>query len=369
MRPNTGLETEQMQAAQTPAAAIKACVQACRLVAVVVTYNRLDKLKATLARLLESPATELAAVVVVDNASTDATAAWLAEQHDPRLDVRISPSNRGGAGGFEMGMRQAMEAHQPDWLVVMDDDGRPATGGLAAFHALLAAQERGGQSGLEGGTAWDAVAAAVYFPEGGICEMNRPSRNPFWHGREFLRTLFGGGRSGFHVQPSDYDGPGLQIDVTSFVGFFISAQAVQRIGYPDPDLFIYGDDGIYTLGLTKVGGRIGFEPSVRFEHDLSTFQSKDGGEGAQRGRFIPLWKVYYYHRNLLLLYRLAAGWMFWPVLLVILPKWLSKARLHRGERRAFLSLMRRAIWDGLRHRRVISHAEVLSLAEGKKPQS
>jgi hypothetical protein len=54
---------------------------------------------------------------------------------------------------------------------------------------------------------------------------------------------------------------------------------------------------------------------------------------------------------------------------VILPKWISKARLHCGERRAFLSLMRRAIWDGLRHRRVISHAEVLALAEGKKPQS
>ena len=377
MRPNTGLETEQMQYAQTPPAAPRAC----RLVAVVVTYNRLDKLKATLARLLESPASELAAVVVVDNASTDATASWLAEQHDARLDVLISPSNRGGAGGFEMGMRRAMEAHQPDWLVVMDDDGRPATGGLAAFHALPCVQADGPQSdlksdlksdqqsGLEGGAAWDAVAAAVYFPQGGICEMNRPSRNPFWHGREFLRTLFGGGRSGFHVQPSDYDGPGMQIDVTSFVGFFISAQAVRRIGYPDPDLFIYGDDGIYTLGLTKVGGRIGFEPSVRFEHDLSTFQGKDGGEGAQRGRFIPLWKVYYYHRNLLLLYRLAAGWMFWPVLLVILPKWISKARLHCGERRAFLSLMRRAIWDGLLRRRVISHAEVLALARGEKPQS
>ncbi|WP_241525913.1 glycosyltransferase [Pseudophaeobacter leonis] len=272
MRPNTGPETEQMQYVQTPPAATRGC----RLVAVVVTYNRLDKLKATLARLLESPASELAAVVVVDNASTDATAGWLAEQRDARLDVLVSPSNRGGAGGFEMGMRRAMEAHQPDWLVVMDDDGRPATGGLAAFHALPCVQadgpksdlqsdlqsdrqsdRQGGlksglkKSGLEGGAAWDAVAAAVYFPQGGICEMNRPSRNPFWHGREFLRTLFGGGRSGFHVQPSDYDGPGMQIDVTSFVGFFISAQAVRRIGYPDPDLFIYGDDGIYTLGLTK----------------------------------------------------------------------------------------------------------------------
>ncbi len=325
-----------------------------RLVAVVVTYNRLDKLKDTVARLLDSPDEDLSAVVVVDNASTDGTGDWLATVGDPRLDVQLSETNRGGAGGFERGMRRAMAAHSPDWLVVMDDDGRPAPGALAAFHALPAHQDPA--------RAWDGVAAAVYFPGGGICEMNRPSRNPFWHGREFLRTLFGGGRSGFHVQPADYQGEGMQIDVTSFVGFFISADAVRRIGYPDPDLFIYGDDGLYTLGLTKSGGRIGFEPGVRFEHDLTTFVPKDGEEQAQRGRFIPLWKVYYYHRNLLLLYRMAAGIWFWAAMLVILPKWLSKVRLHKGERRAFLRLMLRAIGDGLRGRTHVPHAEVLSLA-------
>lgn len=328
-----------------------------RLVAVVVTYNRLDKLKDTIARLLQSPAEELAALVVVDNASTDGTRDWLTTLGDPRLDIQVSETNRGGAGGFERGMRRAMEAHAPDWLVVMDDDGRPAPGALAAFHALPAHDDPA--------RAWDGVAAAVYFPTGGICEMNRPSRNPFWHSREFLRTLFGGGRSGFHVQPADYEGEGMQIDVTSFVGFFISADAVRRIGYPDPDLFIYGDDGLYTLGLTKSGGRIGFEPAVRFEHDLTTFVPKAGEEQAQRGRFIPLWKVYYYHRNLLLLYRMAAGIWFWPVMLVILPKWFSKVGAHQGERRAFLRLMGRAVLDGLRRRTHVPHAEVLEMARTK----
>ncbi|MQQ09613.1 glycosyltransferase [Epibacterium sp. SM1979] len=319
-----------------------------RLVAVVVTYNRLDKLKVTLARLLDSPEAELAAVVVANNASTDGTSEWLATQTDPRLDIMNSTENTGGAGGFEMGMRRAMEAHNPDWLVVMDDDGRPEPGGLAAFHALPAGK-------------WDAVAAAVYFPSGEICEMNRPSRNPFWHAPEFLRTLFGGGRSGFHIRPSDYEGSGLQIDVTSFVGFFISADAVRKIGYPDPALFIYGDDGIYTLGLTKSGGRIGFEPSVRFEHDLTSFQGKSGVEktAVQRGRLTPLWKVYYYHRNLLILYRMAAGVLFWPALLAVIPKWLLKAR-HYGEDRAiFMRLLRAALWDGLLRRPGLSHAEVL----------
>ncbi|OED45981.1 glycosyltransferase [Rhodobacteraceae bacterium (ex Bugula neritina AB1)] len=348
-------------------AAADAATGAGRLVAVVVTHNRLDKLKATLARLLESPASELAAVVVADNASSDGTGTWLAAQADPRLDICTSQTNRGGAGGFEMGMRRAMEQHSPDWLAVMDDDGRPAPGGLAAFHGLAMHQQPrdtadGPEDRVADGGGWDAVAAAVYFPDGRICEMNRPSRNPFWHAGAFLRTLFGGGRSGFHVQPSDYEGPGMQIDVTSFVGFFISADAVRRIGFPDPELFIYGDDGIYTLGLTKSGGRIGFEPSVRFEHDLSTFQSKDGGSEAQRGRFQPLWKAYYYHRNLLLLYRMAAGWLFWPVLLVIVPKWLMKARQHGGDRRVFLRLMFHALRDGLLRRRAVSHARVLELS-------
>ena len=113
---------------------------AARLVAVVVTYNRLDKLKQTLARLLEAPAGVLSAVVVVDNASTDGTADWLAAQGDPRLTVQRSEHNLGGAGGFETGLRLATERFDPDWMVVMDDDAHPAPGALEAFFAETARQ-------------------------------------------------------------------------------------------------------------------------------------------------------------------------------------------------------------------------------------
>ena len=143
-----------------------------RLVAVVVTYNRLDKLKDTIARLLQSPAEELAALVVVDNASTDGTRDWLTTLQDPRLDIQVSETNRGGAGGFERGMRRAMEAHAPDWLVVMDDDGRPAPGALAAFPALPVHDDPA--------RAWAGVAAAVYFPTRGLFAMTRPSPHPYW---------------------------------------------------------------------------------------------------------------------------------------------------------------------------------------------
>ena len=319
------------------------------LVAVVVSYNRLDMLKVTLARLLAAETAYLQAVVVVNNASTDGTSEWLAGQSDERLDVVESPTNIGGAGGFRLGMEHASQHYDPDWMVVMDDDARPAPDALARFHDLPCEN-------------WDAIAAAVYFPDGRICEMNRPSRNPFWHPRLFLKTMRRG-RDGFHIPHAEYTGEGCAIDVTSFVGFFISRRAIEMVGFPDARLFLYGDDGLYTLGLSRLGGRLHFAPQVAFEHDFTTFS----GSGAAAGkRFSPLWKVYYHHRNLLLLYRLSAGWLFWPCLLVVLPKWLSKTRYHSGERRAFLRLMSHAIVDGLLRRLSKTHPQVMRLAEGRK---
>lgn len=320
------------------------------LCAVVVTYNRLEQLKVTVARLLEAAPEHLAHLVVVDNASTDGTAEWLAGVDDPRLEVLTSAVNDGGAGGFHRGLAHARGAFDPDWYVIMDDDGRPEPGALAVFHG---ADKRG----------WDAVAAAVYLPGGlEICDMNRPCFNPFWSWPAFRRTLRKG-RRGFHLAAPDYraaDAPGggvMAVDVSSFVGLFIARSGLERAGLPDGSLFVYGDDGLYTLGLSAAGGKIAFMPRIRFEHDCQTLE-------AGSGRFQPLWKAYYYHRNLLMLYRAAAGVWFWPALALILPKWLLKARAHGGQRLAFVRLLLRAVRDGLRRRTGTDHAALVAEVKG-----
>lgn len=309
-----------------------------RLVAVVVTHNRLEQLKTTLPRLLDAPPDHLQAVIVVDNASTDGTKGWLAAQRDPRLVPYHSDQNTGGAGGFATGMRYAVDRFDPDWLVVMDDDARPAPDALAAFHT----------SDLD---TVDAVAAAVYHPDGRICDMNRPWVNPFWHWDTFLQT-FRNGREGFHLGADDYAAPAPRaIDGGSFVGLFLSRDAIARGGYPDPSLFIYGDDVLYTLRLTRAGGQIRFDPAIRFEHDFTTLT-----DGVQR--FRPMWKCYFHHRNLLMIYREAAGLLFWAVLPLVMVKWLSKVRHYQGERPRFLRLVLRALRDGLRRRTGASLAQV-----------
>jgi GT2 family glycosyltransferase len=299
-----------------------------RLCAVVVTFNRRAQIETTVRRLL---AEELDHLVVVDNGSTDGTRDWLAGIDDPRLVTLLPDRNLGGAGGFETGMRHAVRRFDPDWMVVMDDDARPAPGALAAFR----------RAPLAG---WDAVAAAVRYPDGRICGMNRPVLNPFWHPGIFLRTLLGGGRAAFHLGDRDFAASApRQVDGASFVGLFLSRAGLARADYPDGDLFIYAEDGLYTLRLSRRGGRIGFLPQIGFEHDCSTLTPS--------GRFTPIWKAYYYHRNLLFLYRMAAGWLFWPALVLVLPKWLAKAR-HQGEEAGtYRRLLWRAVRDGLAGRR------------------
>ncbi len=312
-----------------------------RVAVVVVTYNRKAQLRRTVQRLLADDIDDL---VIVDNASTDGSTDFLWQIDDPRLHVIALPQNRGGAGGFEHGLREAVASYDPDWCLVMDDDARPEPGTLARFRR---------EAGALSAQGWEALAAGVFYPDGNICEMNRPSRNPFWNFGSFWRTLFGGGRQGFHVRDEDYDAGGaVQVDAASFVGLFLSRAAIARAGFPDGDLFIYGDDVLYTLRLTRRGGAIGFAPWLRFEHDCTTFRRGSG----QVHR--PLWKTYYHHRNLMFVYQSAAGLFYWPILLLILPKWAFKASAYESDWRLYLKLLRIAVGDALRHKLNRTHHEI-----------
>ena len=250
-----------------------------RLAAVVVTFNRLDQIKQTVARLLGEKCER---IYVIDNGSTDGTREWLGQVNDDRVRVTYSATNLGGAGGFEAGLRKAVAEDDPDWIVIMDDDARPQAGCFAAFLN-------------EDYSCWDAVSGAVYLRDGRICEMNRPTINPFWSlptfARTTLRTLTGQSRAGFHIPDEAYEKTATAIDATSFVGLFLPRDTIRKAGYPNGRWFIYGDDVMYTLSLRKAGMNIGFVPDLRFDHD---YNSANNGEIGTRD---PLWKAYYQRKK------------------------------------------------------------------------
>ncbi|WP_245890467.1 glycosyltransferase [Roseovarius confluentis] len=315
-----------------------------RLVAVVVTCNRLAQLKITLERLLSSAESDLSGLVVFDNASTDGTADWLSTQSDPRLHVIRSASNIGGAGGFEAAMREASARFDPDWLALMDDDARPDAGTLAAFANAPRAQ-------------YDAWVAAVRYPDGRVCDMNRPWINPFRSAGDLLRAM-AKGRDGFHLSAADYAHTDHRVvDGGSFVGLFLSRAAIARAGFPDGSLFLYGDDVLYSLALSEAGGVIAFDPGLAFEHDCATLSASTSPVMS------PLWKVYYYHRNQVMVYRRVAGpILFWPVMACRATAWVMRAKAYGAQRKTYLKVLRQAVRDGLGGCTNRPHESVLVLA-------
>jgi GT2 family glycosyltransferase len=314
------------------------------LVAVVVTFNRLQQLKLTLQHTFEN---RFYKVVVVNNCSTDGTAQWLDALQQDNLVVLHNEVNLGGAGGFNRGFRYATDnLPEADWLVCYDDDAHPEGDVVSTFDALDIPADVG------------SMAAAVYLPDGRISEMNRPSNNPFWHWREFIRTALIG-RHGFHISNEHYqlDAP-VDVDVSSFVGCFVRLSLIRSgaIGLPRSELFIYADDIIYMLEARKAGYRHLFVPTIAFSHDCETLVN-------QKAVYSPLWKAYYTFRNGLELYRVASGIFFPLVLLVKIPKWFLSARHYdKGERARYLSLTATAIWDGVWRDYSKSHREVLELS-------
>lgn len=306
--------------------------------AVIVTCNRLAMLKTVLKHTL---AQNFTAIVVVNNASQDNTKEWLQAQTDTRLHCLHEAVNIGGAGGFARGMDYA--AHQTDceWIVCFDDDSWPQPEALNNFQSLSLSSSVGG------------VAAAVYFPNGTVCGMNRPSLNPFKKIRGII-SLLKKRKATFAIDLTAYekDKP-LPVDYSSFVGFFVRAKLVRGpLGLPQTDLFIYADDSLYTWKLRCLGWNILFVPNVRFYHDCSTTTNFTHNP----------WKIYYLARNRIIFYKKIAGRLFpffAPLLLLSILKLYWKNRIIPH----ICKLIFTAIKDGFRRDTTRNHQDIITLTQ------
>ncbi len=93
---------------------------------VIPTRNRRPLLSATLASVLAQRDVDLQ-VVVVDDASTDDTAAWVGNLADPRVTLLRHPAARGDAAGRNTGIAAA----DATWVAFCDDDDLWAPSKLA----------------------------------------------------------------------------------------------------------------------------------------------------------------------------------------------------------------------------------------------
>ncbi len=190
--------------------------------AIVVTYNRLELLR----QCVEALRAQTAAcdILIVDNASTDGTANWLASQ--PDLHCRNTGSNLGGAGGFHFGMRWAVEdSYEYVWL--MDDDTLPQPD---ALEKLLEADRV-----LDGNYGW--LSSVALWTDGSECKMNRQK----------LKKSF------YEYSPLMKYGL-VQAEQATFVSLFLRSETICCFGLPIKEYYIWGDDIEYTRRIAVRGG-------------------------------------------------------------------------------------------------------------------
>ncbi|MDO5662433.1 MAG: glycosyltransferase [Brachybacterium sp.] len=234
-----------------------------RIVAVVVTYNR----EALVTDCLDAIAAQTRrpdAVVVVDNASTDASGR-LAAEHPLGADVLHLTRNVGGAGGFAAGTARALIDHRADWVWIMDDDTVPTPTALQALQdALLASPVR-----------LSVLSSRAVWTDGREHPMNRSRPRPFASAEEKADAVTAAG-------------PGARpVRTASYVSVLLNGQDVRRLGLPVADYFIWSDDFEHTGRLLREGRGVHVPRSV-VEHRTTVFSAAQTDPG---GRF------YYEVRN------------------------------------------------------------------------
>ncbi len=241
--------------------------------AVVVTFNRINKLKIALhsfSNQLHKPDY----LIVVNNASTDGTneylAKWEAVNEDFKKIVISNDKNLGGSYGFYQGLELATKM-DVDWIWVSDDDAYPYNDVFEKANNFLNKCR----------TEWNSISA--------ICGAVINGENvDLGHRKRFRQR-------GLIVESEmvpieEYKNKEFPLNGFSYVGTFINKKKILEVGLPKKEYFIWYDDSEHSIRLGKCG-RILCLPEMKIQHDVNNTSE------------VALWKYYYGVRNCADMYR------------------------------------------------------------------
>jgi rhamnopyranosyl-N-acetylglucosaminyl-diphospho-decaprenol beta-1,3/1,4-galactofuranosyltransferase len=241
--------------------------------ALVITFQRRDMLRQTLAGLAaqERPVDE---IVVIDNATTDGTAAMLAEEFPQVTSLRME-DNIGPAGALQVGL-EYVHARGHRWAWTHSDDilAKPE-----ALKTLLATAEQLGDDRLGLLCCWFEPVSTHYFHNGAL-----------WRHRVVQQ------------QWPPVGSPPYPTEVMTFKGALISMAMVGEIGVPVGDYFLMMEEYEYCLRAIRAG----------FRHYALPVELLVPLEAEPPGRYPP-WRGYYQVRNHLamVLDRRSPGELLW----------------------------------------------------------
>lgn len=239
---------------------------------VIVTYNRLEKLKIALASY-EKQTLKPKYILVVNNNSTDGTKEYLEQWKNKKNGIEKYlvnlDKNTGGSGGFYEGLKNGLDIDS-EWVWVADDDAYPKEN---AFEIAKDYIENHKNVNLS------AICGTVLKSDGKSIDYS--------HRRNIYATVFNR-ISQPYSKKSDYNKDEFEINGFSYVGTMINKDKLKQTELTKKDYFIYYDDTEHSYRLSKLG-KIIVIPQMQVIHDAPHTEMSE----------IVKWKLYYLVRNTL----------------------------------------------------------------------
>ena len=220
---------------------------------VTVTYNSGTVIRDFMDSILKQRPMEFV-LYVVDNASSDETLKRLAEYHDSRIKLIISPTNVGVAEGNNIGIRAALN-DGCDYVLLINND---TVFDSNLFSALA--------EGLKLHKCDMVVPKILYFDDpqkiwcaGGYFSPLRASARHFGMGKK---------------DDGEFDSPAL-VSYSPTCCMLLRRSVFDKIGLMDNKYFVYFDDTDFCLRAYRAGLELFYLPTGRLLHKVS---SLTGGE-------------------------------------------------------------------------------------------
>lgn len=247
-----------------------------KICAIVVTYNRKELLLKQINNILKKQTCEVDTYYIIDNCSTDDTENAVYEcmtnLNTSKINYCKTNYNSGGAGGFSFGLQKAYETGY-DWYIMMDDDGRPYD--EKCIENLLSYIEKKGYSSKNAYLLNSLVQSDDKYLSFGLDHLEKVE--------DALRINNDGAISG---------------KINPFNGTWISHGLIEKIGFPNGDFFIKGDENDYIRRAQSVNAVIQTIVDSRYYHPRSIGYKKKKVLGHDMYVYIEApWKEYYSARN------------------------------------------------------------------------
>ncbi|MDW8325447.1 MAG: glycosyltransferase family 2 protein [Anaerolineales bacterium] len=243
---------------------------------VILNWNTRDLLRNCLKSVFASTGLSAYRVVVVDNASTDGSAAMVRAEFPQALLIE-SRANNGYAAGNNLGLRalgfadlvpsregvlereSAGKGEPPRYALLLNPDTVVPPTALAEMVTYMDARPQVGIAGPR-----------LVLPNGQLdlaCRRSFPTPEVSFYRLTGLSRLFPRSRL-FGRYNLTYLSPDVETEVDSVVGAFmlVRGAAIAQAGLLDENFFMYGEDLDWALRIKQHGWQVRYNPAVTVLH-------------------------------------------------------------------------------------------------------